>query len=279
MTGKTDFSKINAELDKLEDQASRYKDSKKVEWWNLKKGDNSMYVIGGDPLFHKVTVFHGYADSQGKKRAYQSSQDKYGECPLLENYKKLKDSNPERAKEVRPQTVYLYNVRDENGKNRVLSANTSQHKAILGALQGANLEGVDATDLREGYKVIVSRLAATPWATARLSLKPVVLNEADITSASEGVYDLENLYQDFPPEKLQAMLNGEDIINTGNNNSEGGEGAQQSSAGQVDHSKPAPEPEAKQEAAAPEAEAPAEESAGDGSSDDDINDIMNILNE
>jgi len=217
MVGKTDFAEINAEMEALEKKASRYKNSSPVNWWTVKPGDHKMFILppssDGAPLFKKVTIFHGYVDSAGKKRAYKSSMEEYGTCPLMDNWKRLKEEgNETRAKEVRPQTIYLYNVRDFVGENRVLCANTSQHKSILATLQHANLDGVDATDLTEGFTVTLSRLTSPPWATSRLALKPTVLTQEEINKSLSNLVDLETVYQSFSPEELQSMLNGEDII-------------------------------------------------------------------
>lgn len=231
MAGKIDFSQVNADLQKMEDDQKnrKFKKFKKISLWTLKKGEHKVLVLppltDDSPLYLKIQVCYGYVDSKNQKRAYRSSMDKHGRCPLVDNYKRVKESgDTEAAQAIQPKTFYLYNVMDANKATKVLMANTTQHKEILAEMQNAGQDGVEL-DTAEGARFIkVNRLAVTPWARARMEGKSAGITQEEFDKALAEAVELDEAFVDYSPEDLERMLQGEDISKIYTKTEEEGEG-------------------------------------------------------
>ena len=214
MVGKLDFGELENEIKRQQSN----KTERDVDWWYLPFGDSKMRILppwaeGMKVNFFEVWVHYGFKDSQGNNRAYQCLK-KYGEdCPICTRYEALKDSGDnEKANDIRPVKLYLYNVLDMEGNLRILTAKPTQHQEILQETKSHQVDaGINITDLDEGGIIKIERLRNKPWARARVVQDRIPLPDDIKKKIVEHIKDLSQVYDKFTTQELKDMLSGKDI--------------------------------------------------------------------
>ena len=141
MAGKTDFGKITNVLEKNKEKKS-YDNKPKPNWMKIVFGDNTFSVLppkdDDSELYEELYIHYKIVDHEGEERAFQCSKKKHGRCPVCDRAKALKDAKKEKeASEIAGKHIFLYNVRDLEGKNRVAQLKKTMHDVVLLELQNS----------------------------------------------------------------------------------------------------------------------------------------------
>jgi len=216
MAGKTDYGKVNADIEKRKEAKERRGKFSEVSWMSIPFGDTNLGMLppfsDDHELYHEVYVHFGFRDSKDNKRSYLCSRTLHGECPICEQSEKLKETEPKRSGEIKGVKQFLWNGYNSEFANRVITFKPSQHNEVLQELNTLHIdEGVDATDPAEGKILKLSRMKVTPYARARILGKVQTLPEGKAAQLLEGMTDLTKAYTDNTPQELYKMLQGEDI--------------------------------------------------------------------
>lgn len=224
---KTDFSKLNASIQKDADRKARYangggqKKFEKIEWMKIPFGDTTLMVLppksDDADIFLEVYVHHNFyhdrEDSEPVKRSYLCSKPKYGTCPICDHVAKLREQGlAKEAKNIEAKKTFLANVMDVEGNVKVAPFKPSMYNEVRQEINTAYIdEDIDVTDPANGKMIKCSRLSATPWARARVLSKPVEVSLNKVTEVMSKLADLSKVYIDNTPEELMRALNGEEV--------------------------------------------------------------------
>jgi len=156
--------------------------------------------------FHEITLHYGFIGGDGKNRVYVCSKEKHGACPICDRADWLTANQKQKeAQNIGPQTFFLYNIVDGEGKVKVLRAKKSQHREIRATMLR---EDGDITDLKTGAILEVERVKTDPycrvWVKAKGALPDSIVNGLELE-------DLTSVYIENTPEELEKVLNGEDV--------------------------------------------------------------------
>jgi len=289
MAGKTDYGKLNAEIEKKKEAKERRGKFSEIKWMKIPYGDTNLGMLppfsDDHDLYFEVYLHFGFKDSKDNKRSYRCSRVLHKECPICESAEKMKDSDPKRYSEIKSVKQYLYNVYDTEFANRVAILKPTQHNEVIQELNSYHIdEGVDATDPAEGKLLKLSRMKAQPYARARIAGKVKTLPEGKAAELLAGMTDLTKAYINNTPQDLYKMMQGEDINVKEEKSSETSVESKETKAetapsnGTATKSEPAVANTTTQSkpAPAPELEAKADaESSGTG--DPELDEIMNML--
>jgi len=156
--------------------------------------------------FQEITLHYGFIGGDGKNRVYVCSKEKHGSCPICDRAEWLAANQKQKeAQNIGPQTFFLYNVVDGEGKVKVLRAKKSQHREIRATMLR---EDGDITDLNTGAILEVERVKTDPYCRVWVKAKGALLD-----SIKNGLEldDLTAVYLENTPEELEKVLNGEDV--------------------------------------------------------------------
>lgn len=229
---KTDFSKVNMDLQKKIERNKQFEEGSgskfvKTEWMKIPFGDTTFGLLPPKTedaeLFKPVTIHYdsmNVEDKEGEKRIVNTvhlcTKEKFGTCPYCEEHESLskseKDSDKDRANDIKPQKGFLANVFDTNLNVKQAFFKSSMHTEILQEINTKYIDdGDDATDPSQGFMIKLSRLKSQPWARARILSKKIEISQSKIEDMLSKCRDLNTVYTEVTPDKLKLALSGENI--------------------------------------------------------------------
>jgi len=221
MAGKTDFSRVNADITAAaEKEASRKtKTFEKVDWLKVTYGDTTFSIlppfVEGAHVYAEVYIHHNFLDNNNRKRSYRCSKQLHEICPICDRVAALTAAgNTQQASQMEGKKTFLYNVLDIDLKNRVAGFKPSQHNEVLQELQIFHAdELIDLTDLANGRQLKLTRTKTKPYARVRTKSEKVALQltPEQIEAALKGLKDLSKIYVNNTPAQLTEMLAGKEV--------------------------------------------------------------------
>jgi hypothetical protein len=196
------------------------------EFMTLKHGDSIFTVLEpkedlDGQAHYDVWIHFGLVDGEGNNRVYKCSKGAHGSCPICDRVAEMADQAAKtgdealakQANQLKGQKRSLYLVLDEALNLKVLTAKPTQAKQIdIEILNAYKDEGINITQFGQLKSIRLSRLRQDPWASARyLAKSNVVVPDKKIEAIKESMPELSTVYEDFSPEELERMLQGEEI--------------------------------------------------------------------
>ena len=215
------MGKVN--MDKVKNrQAELAKGGSDKDFWQPADGRNVIRVLppaeGKDVFWSEGFIHFGVGP---ESRMVTCSKDKYGKCPVCKFIEEIADSKNKEEKELakkmkRKKRVYMnILVRDEDAdpkKVQVLQCGPTIFKGILDIFIDEDFG--DIVDLKEGRDIIITRSGKKLNTEYSVQAKPKTSKAFEVKVKSdeleEMLVDLDSLFKDQSPQKLTAILEGED---------------------------------------------------------------------